>query len=145
MSSFRDIALNIINGDTLLGRSMYSVNHEAHEKLERQMRELERKNTVTVVPMGASAEHKDQKYAAAGSIGGKIAAQSSRANEKVKRAAIVERKKRNKAGHQNLIARTNNKFTVLINDVCLGLFEKDEALRVRDSYRIKNNLPVAEY
>lgn len=149
MSSFRDIALNIISSDTLLGRSMLTINHEAHDRIAQQMAEWERKNTVTVIPIGVSAEYTDPTYAAKGSIGGKIAAQSKRVNERIQKAAqrysIDSKLKRNTTGHQNLIARANGLFSVSIGGENLGKYTKDEAIKVRDKYRRENDLPAAEY
>lgn len=83
MASFREIPVNIITHDTVMGRSMHNIDHEAHERLSSQMREWERNNRVTVVPMGASAET-TTRFAEKGSIGGKIAAQSKKANARRK-------------------------------------------------------------
>lgn len=83
MTSFREIPVNIITHDTVMGRSMHNIDHAAHERLDRQMREWEKKNKVTLVPMGASSDT-TTRYVEKGSIGGKIAAQSKKANARRK-------------------------------------------------------------
>ena len=143
MTSFREIPVNIITHDTVMGRSMHNIDHEAHERLSSQMREWERNNKVTVVPMGASADISVSKEKS--SIGGRIAAQSKKANARIKAATEIVRNKRNLAGHQNLVLVSGGKYKVSIAGVFVGVFEKDQAIIERDKYRTRNNLPMAEY
>lgn len=137
MSSFRDIAINVIDSETLLGRSMYRVDNRKHDEIALQMAEWEKSNKVTVVPIGASAEtHPCDK----------IAAQSKKVNARTKSAIEVIRTKRNIAGHQNLSIVAGGKIKVSVASVFVGVYgTTQEALSARDKYRARNDLPIADY
>lgn len=152
MSSFRDIALNVIDSDTLLGRSMYNVNKKAHEDLAKQMAEWEKKHKVTVVPMGVSAEYNPLRMDSI-ARGAKLGGSANKTKALPDRPISLfpdNSKKRNKAirssNHQNLSMRPNGKFEVKVGSVYLGLFtDKAKALKARDEFREKTGLPKAEY
>ena len=131
MTSFREIPVNIITHDTVMGRSMHNIDHAAHEKLDRQMREWERTNKVTVVPMGASAESNPLRVFSDSNI-------------------VDNSKKRNKAirksGHQNIITRESGKHTVQVGAVCCGTFtDIEKAIKARDRQRAAQGMKKAEY
>lgn len=134
--NLREMPLEVISHDSILGRSMYNVNKDAHDKLAKEMKEWERKkgNKVYIAKAGETGDKKDTVQKEKGKIG-------ANANRKQSTASS----RRSKTGHQNLLKRRDGLYLVLVSGIKLGIYEKDEALKVRDKYRIENNLPAADY
>lgn len=126
MSSFRDIALNVIDSDTLLGRSMY--NSDDYERAMIEMKTdffLRNGGKVYKAKMGESAEFNP------------LRPDSKRYEDKINKTTIK---------HQNLISVGNGKIGVKIGTFKFGKFDTiKEALMARDDYRVKNNMKPAEY
>lgn len=134
--NLREMPLEVISHDSILGRSMYNVNKDAHDQLAKQMKEWERKkgNKVYIAKMGETGDTKDTVQKEKGKIGSNAARKQSTASSR-----------RSKTGHQNLLNRRDGLYLVMVSGVKLGVFEKEEALKVRDKYRIETNLPAADY
>lgn len=150
--SFINERVNVIAPDTILGRSMLRVNTKKHDELAAQMAEFERKNTVTVVPMGATSDSNPLRPRADSiAKGAANGAQTKKLSAKLKTDlsdvdnSVKRNRARAKSGYQNLIARVNNRYAVIIENTHCGVFPLQEALEARDKHRAKMNLPKAEY
>lgn len=127
--------LEIITHDSILGRSMLGVNKAAHDAIAKQMAEYEKKHRVYVAKMGETGDKQISMDSIKGKLGAKAARQSSESGGFGKMPA---------SGHRNLLKRRDGLFKVLVNGVDLGVHDKETALKVRDKYRVENNLPAAD-
>lgn len=150
--SFINERVNVITPDTILGRSMLRVNTKKHDDLAAQMAEFERKNTVTVVPMGATADSNPLRPRADSiAKGAANSAQTKKLNAKLKTdisyvdSSVKRNRARAKSGYQNLIIRAKGRYSVIVENTLIGIFPLQEALEARDKHRAKINLPKAEY
>lgn len=125
--------VQVITHDSILGRSMYNVNKQAHDELARQMKEWESKkgNKVYTAKMGESGY-------------GNAEAPRSKMGTMAMPDNTVKRNTKGKNIYMNLKTTKTSKFQVAVGSVILGSFELEEALRVRDSFRAKNGYPPAE-
>lgn len=115
-------------------QSMSRVNVEKHDELSAQMAAWERKNEVTIVPMGVVTDSLYRPGSDSTKKGGNVSSKQTTAT-----------KKSSVSGHQNLIKRSNDTYLVLVGTVNLGVHDKISALKIRDKYRVENDLPAAEY
>lgn len=150
--SFINERVNVITPDTIMGRSMCRVNTKLHDQIAAQMAEFERTNEVKVYPMGATADSNPfQPRNDSIQRGGTNGAQTKKLQSKLKKDlsdidnSVKRNRARAKSGYQNLIARANGKYAVIIENTHCGVFPLQEALEARDKHRAKMNLPKAVY
>lgn len=150
--SFIHERANVITHDTILGRSMLRVNTKKHDELAEQMAEFERNNTVTVVPMGATSDSNPLRPRADSiAKGAANSAQTKKLSAKLKTDisdvdnSVKRNRARAKSGYQNLIIRAKGRYSVIVENVLIGVFPLQEALEARDKHRAKMNLPKADY
>jgi hypothetical protein len=142
-------------------QSMCRVNVKLHDEISRQMAEFERKNKITVVPMGATAlkldipqsmqKSIDRSQGKGAAAGGQAVRLKSKLKSKLKSniTDVDNSVKRNKtvknSGHQNIILRKSGTLSVQVGPIYCGSFkDKEEALDARDTSRERQGLPKLE-
>lgn len=129
--------VQVISHDSILGRSMYNVNKQAHNELAAQMKEWESKkgNKVYIAKMGETANYS--------ALSRESIARGAKAGaEKNKHKSVLK----GGSTRQNLCKRASDRIEVKIGTFYVGAFTNEQdAIEARDKYRAKNGLPPATY
>ena len=132
-------------------QSMYRVNVELHDEIAQQMAEFERKNKVTVVPMGATALKLDIPQSMQKSIdrshgkGATAGGQAVRLKSKLKAIDANSSVKRSNSGHQNITMRPSGSLYVQVGPMYCGSYtDIEKAITARDLSRAAQGLSKLE-